>query len=208
MDKRRYLQYIVRRGDTYEYLAAKFDISEQKLRGINRSITLNEGAQICVPAICDKGEHHRIEKDETLLCIAQQNGLLLQDLLFANPWLNPADKIEGLIILIPKAEKNRAYKYYFVGENEGLFDVLRKFQMDVTTFALLNPKADLLGIKPGQRVNIRPPCHRGGRWHTISAGENIPSIAKNYRISISELLSANENLRPADFVAGKKVLIP
>ena len=210
MDKDNFFHYVVHAGDTYESLAGQFGVDERELKDLNGKNALRRNMLIRVPFAygCVRGAYYAIRKGETLYRIAQRNGLLLEELLSANPYLNPARYLAGQVIVIPKAKGSGAQTYYTVGDNEGLFDVLRKFRMDITTFCFLNPEANLMNVKPGQRVGVRPLRTSCGRWHTITQGEDLVRIAESHGINVSELLCANENLRPSDFVPGRKVRIP
>lgn len=210
MDKRHFFNYAVRLGDTYASLAKQFGVDEQELRNLNGKRVLRKNMLVRVPLACGcaQGAYYAIRKGESLCRIALRNGLLLEELLSANPYLNPARYIAGQVIVIPKAKRSGAQEHYIIGENEGLFDVLRKFRMDITTFCFLNPDINPMNVKPGQRVVIRPLGTLRGRWHTITQGEDLVRIAESHGINVSELLCANENLRPSDFVPGRKVRIP
>lgn len=210
MDTRHFFHYSVRQGDTFASLAKQFGVDEQELRDLNGKNALRRNMLVRIPCAygCAQGAYYAIRKGESLFRIAQRNGLLLEELLAANPYLNPARYLPGQVIVIPKAKRRGAKVYYTIGDNEGLFDVLRKFRMDLTTFCLLNPDANPMNVKPGQRVSVRPLRTLHGKWHTITQGEDLVRIAESHGINVSELLCANENLRPSDFVPGRKVRIP
>jgi hypothetical protein len=97
---------------------------------------------------------------------------------------------------------------YTLADSEGLFDVLRKFGMDLTTFCALNPGVVPTDVLPGQRVRVKRHLEAGGRWHTLGPQDNLVSVARQFGLPVSTLLSANERLRPSDFVPGMPVRIP
>lgn len=205
-----FFHYSVKAGDTYASLSEKFGVGKQALRELNKAVPLRRNMRIRVPCAsgCDRGSFYAIRKGETLSKIAERNGLLLDELLAANPYLNPARYVAGQVIVIPPGAPRYATAYYTLLEDEGLFDVLRKFRMDLTTFCLLNPETDPLTVRGGQRVGVRPPPAAGERWYTLRPGEDLAKTAQRHGVRVSELLGANENLRPADFTQGRRVRIP
>lgn len=205
-----FFHYTVKSGDSLSSLAEKFRVSEQTLKDLNGSAPLRKNMRIRVPCACGcgRGSFYAIRRGETLVKIAQRNGLALDELLSANPYLNPARFAYGQVIVIPPPPKRDVPAHYTLEDGESLFDVLRKFRMDLTTFCMLNPDISPLTLKSGQRVGIRQPRMAGGRWYTVQPDEHLVSIAQRHGIRVSALLAANENLRPSDFVPGRKVRIP
>lgn len=205
----RYFHYCIRQGDTYATLAERFGLSQQALKQLNGSIVLRKNMLIRVPCAygCVRGTFYAIRRGESLFRIAQRNGVLLDDLLAANPYLNPSRYVAGQVIVIPPQKKREPQAYYTLGEQEGLFDVLRKFHMDLTSFCMLNPDINPMNVKPGMRVGVLQQSFKG-HWHLIAPGEDIVSVAQNHGLMVSELLCANENLRPSDFEPGRRVRIP
>ena len=152
--------------------------------------------------------YYTVRRGETLMSIARRHGITLADLLEANPYLNPNYVAAGQVIRIPMAKTLQADGAYTLADGEGLFDVLRKFAMDVTTFCALNPGVNPMKVVPGQTVRIKRSLEEGGRWYTLQEGDNLISVAQRHGVPVSALLSANERLRPSDFVPGMPVRIP
>jgi LysM repeat protein len=139
--------------------------------------------------------------------IAQRHGMALADLLAANPYLNPNCVMAGQVIVIPPSKTLQPDGDYTLADSEGLFDVLRKFGMDLTTFCALNPGVDPMNVRPGQNVQVKRRLEEG-QWYTLGHGDNLVSVAQRHGVPVSALLSANERLRPSDFVPGMPVRIP
>jgi len=208
-----YFDYCAEAEETFASIAKKFSASEKVIKELNDSIHITQGMKVKIPCKyggCGRGAFYAIKKGETLFEIARRNGISLDMLLGANPYLNPSYYIHGQIIIIPQCIQQTSDKSYKLGENEGLFDVLRKFGMDVTTFCVLNPNADPMDLKCGQRVNVisKKASDTPGKWHTINSKENVLSVANKFGIKVSTLLAANENLRPSEFSEGITVRIP
>lgn len=206
-----YFLYVLQPGDTLQSVSKRFSVSEKVLRdsnGIDRAVP---GQQLKIPCVhggCGNGTFYTLRHGETLLAAACRHGLALADLLSANPYVNPNEVEAGQVIVIPPAQRAQADDAYTLGEGEGLFDVLRKFGMDLTTFCTLNQGVKPMDVQSGQTVQVKRRMERGGRWYTLGHEDTLVSVAERHGIAVSALLSANERLRPSDFVPGMPVRIP
>jgi len=206
-----YFEYEIQPGDTFQSLSKRFSVSEQALRDKNGSDGTEPGRRLKIPCAqggCGQGAFYTVRRGETLLRIARRHNLILADLLAANPFLNPNNVTAGQVIVIPPVKALQPDGDYTLGDGEGLFDVLRKFGMDLTTFCALNPGVNPLDVHEGQRVQVKRRIEHGGRWYTLGPEDNLTSVAHRFGIPISTLLSANERLRPGDFAPGMPVRIP
>lgn len=208
-----FFDYRMEAGETFASLAGKFRVSERAIAEHNKGTQPGAGRRVRIPCACGgctRGAFYAIRKGESLLQIARRNGLDLTDLLGANPYLNPGYYIPGQVIVIPPARIRAKSDTYIVEEGEGVFDVLRKFRMDFTTFCLLNPDINAMTLKAGQRVRVAPRIEttKKGRWYTMEQGETLLSVAQSHGIPVSTLLGLNDHLRPSDFKEGARVRVP
>ncbi len=204
-----YFDYYIEAGDTYGSLAKKFMLSEKELKGINENALISRGSRLKIPCRsggCVKGAFYVIKKGDTLGGIARRRGITLEELLRMNPYLNPSYYLQGQIIVLPYS--GRAVVYYTLGKNERLSDVFRNYNMDLTTFCALNPDISPAGLKAGQRIRIVREAGPYGSEYTLIPGDTIVSVAERFGISAGELLGANRNIKPREFVAGVTVRIP
>ncbi len=205
-----YFEYEIQPGDTARMLSKRFSVSEQALRD-RMGTEAKPGQRLRIPCGsggCGQGAFYSVRRGETLLRIARRHGLTLADLLTANPYVNPNHVAAGQVIVIPVRRQSLPADIYTLGDGEGLFDVLRKFSMDVTSFCALNPGVSPMHVQPGQSVNVRQHLEQDGRWHTLEPQESLVSVAERFGLPVSALLSANERLRPSEFVPGMPVRIP
>ena len=207
-----YFEYRIGTHDTYAALAKKYRMPEKRLRDYNNNARLLPGSSIKIPYTtggCKNGAFYAIRRGETLSDIAKRNGLNLNDILLANPYLNPNCYVVGQVIIIPQQGNSDGTLVYTVKPNEMLFDVLRKFDMDVNTFSLLNDGIDPVNLMSGQRIIVlERSCDNTCKWYEIKEGDTPTSIAEKFSVKLSKLLGINQNLRPSEFTPGVRIRIP
>lgn len=208
-----YFTYRARTGDTYGALAARFSVGERVLRELNDQVPVLPDQPVKIPCAlggCTKGAFYTIQKGDTLKRIARRSHVPMDVLLAANPYLNPAYYIPGQVIVIPSAPPRDVTTYYTLRAGEGVFDVLRKFDMDLTTFSALNSGIDPMHIGQGQRVAViqNQKSRAAARWYAVQPGDTVSVIANKFGIKVAQLLAANENIRPSEYVPGIRVCIP
>lgn len=208
MDSNYYFEHIAEIGDTYRSVAKKFSIGEELLRAFNDGVTLSQGAALKVPVTgggCARGAFYIIRRKDTLYRIARRFCISVNLLLEANPYLNPAMYIAGQVIVIPLSKKSICS--YTLAEGERLIDVLKKYDMDLSMFCALNPKADPIRLCE-QRVFVRKKCGLKYRRYTMKQGDTIASVAGKRGISAGCLLTANKDKSPSSFVPGAVIKVP
>ena len=206
-----YFDYHMAPGETVKSLAGKFKVPEQVILEQNKGAQPSPGQRVRIPCACGgctRGAFYAIRRGETLLQIARRSGIDLTDLLRANPYLNPNYYIPGQVIVIPPMQSRAKGDAYVMEEGEGVFDILRKFRMDFTTFCMLNPHVSPMSLKAGQCVNVLPPHQKSGRWQVMGKGDTLVSVAQSCGVPVSVLLGMNEHLRPSDFKEGVRVRVP
>lgn len=207
-----YFEYHADNDDTYSALAKKYRVTEKQLRAYNDNLPMSGGSKIKIPYSkggCSNGAFYAIKKGETLLSISERNDIELTSLLASNPYLNPAYYVAGQVIVIPQRPASKTRSHYTLLQNESLFDVLRKFDMDLNTFCALNPEIDVMNIREHQRVSVTERAGGTlGRWYEICSEDTPSGIAKKFGVKLPRLLAVNENLRPSEFVQGVRIRIP
>jgi len=98
--------YPIKAGDTLNALAARFGVSLAAIVAANPGIVpgnLQIGQVICIPGrgFCPGGTPYSIRAGDTLYQIALRFGFSLQDLLAANPQIDPIRLQIGQIICLP-----------------------------------------------------------------------------------------------------------
>lgn len=203
-----YFEYYAETGDTFSSVASKFSVSEKELKALNDVPAITQGSRIKIPSKsggCGRGVFYAIRRGDTLYRIAKRRGITVETLLNSNPFLNPSHYVPGQVIVLPIARQLIAY--YTLGRNEKLSDVLRRYDMDISTFCTLNPGVNPLKLREGQRVKVRK-SRELGRRYTVKEGDTLVSVADAFGIRVSSLLAANRDFKPSEFVPGVVLRIP
>jgi LysM repeat protein len=203
-----FFEYYAELGDTFSSVAKKFSVGEKELKALNDLPAITQGSRIKIPSReggCGRGSFYMIKRGDTLYRIARRRGISVETLLACNPFLNPTYYIPGQVIVLPYAKQ--LLVYYTLGRNEKLADVLKRYDMDVSTFCELNPRVNPLALSEGQRVRVRK-VHPSGKRYKVKEGDTLVSIADAFDIRVSSLLAANRDFRPSELVPGVTLRIP
>lgn len=93
---------------------------------------------------------------------------------------------------------------YQVQENDTLQSVADRFKITIDTIVQANDLKSVY-LDPGQKLIILPVS---GVFHEVRSGENLFSIAEQYRVSASRISMLNGLGEDEPLVAGEKLIIP
>ncbi len=168
---------------------------------------------------------HFVKQGETLFEIAKVYDLTVNDIFSTNP--ESAEGIRpGQILKIPvkvMQEKNTAntnseseYFFHIVKSKETLYGISRKYGVEINDIKSLNPE---MGEYPKEGETIKIPVRKNSEnpdenvWegvivkHIVKPGETLYGIAKQYNVTIGEILNANAGLND-QLKEGMEILIP
>lgn len=206
--------YTSERGETISSIAKRTGCSAEDIEGCNCSFSgkLSEGCAVRIPGYlgCGSGVFRKIGKNETLFGIAKEYGLSLNELLLANPYLNPAHSVDGQVIIVPfKKQKEEEPFIFVVTKNYPLNEILRRFNMSIAELRRLNPGLDVFAIKSGEEIFVREaPMEEGIEYYRLREGEDLGSVSKKLGFAMAELLRANPDIRPSEFCEGQRIALP
>lgn len=206
-------------GDTVSSVARMMGVSVQDILAMNPGLqdgSLVPGQTICVPRgmPCD-GKTHIISAGETLEHIAHHYGISMDDLLRANPMLNPGNYRAGDRVCIPhrkETDGEYACMMYTVEHGDTLCGICIKCNTSVDVLRYGNPGINLRQLVPGTRLRICPtPCEsscKPVRKHVIPRGMDLVSCSRALGVSMDALLMANPSLPPCRFTGGTAICLP
>lgn len=216
------MPYVVRPGDTLNSIASRFGTNLVGLLELNPTLrlrTLTEGMSLCVPRVperptCINGAYYIIKEGDSFYNIAQRNNLPLNLLLEANPAANPYDLKVGQEICIPDVPAGCPFgTVVTIAEGTRISDILIGYNLSLNELREANTDFNFNVIVPGTELCIPPEtyqsCGPNTTEYVIKAGDSLSTIAVDNNITASQLLIANPNLRPANFlIVGTRVCIP
>ncbi len=151
--------YYIKPGDTLYKLAQRFNTTVNAIANANPGIDthwLRVAQRICIPRqplfpSCPSGTYYNVVAGDTLNKIAQRNSITLQELLRANPGINPDLIYVNQVICIPQAATGRPQRKRIIVFVEGMTEYreasLRRSDQGYTIYVLDN--FTFTGEEPG-----------------------------------------------------------
>jgi LysM repeat protein len=96
-------------------------------------------------------------------------------------------------------------KLYQVAKGDTLWDIARRFNVDLKTITMINKLDDNSNLSIGQTLELP---YRSSSIHVISRGETMWDIASRYDISVGQLQKMNPDKNPRRLKIGDKLTIP
>lgn len=129
----------------------------------------------------------------------------------ASPNTFPGDSV-GL-----KKQNGNSYIIYKVSSGETVYAVARKYEIPFASIAAANPGVNMSEVKAGQTIlvpsafsvqqNFQSEASASSGTHTVSAGETLYSIAREYSISYDRLMELNPALKNSNIQPGQKLYV-
>ena len=216
--------YTIRAGDTIYNLANRYNVSVDDILRANPGIDPNNlqiGQVICIPAPrCPGGTLYTIRAGDTIYNLANRYNVSVNDILKANPGIDPNNLQIGQVICIPAATPPQPScpggMLYTIKAGDTIYNLANRYNVSVDDILKANPGIDPNNLQIGQVICIpcmpaptppQPSCP-GGTLYTIMEGDNLGSILIKFNISVNDLISVNPNFDPHKIVAGQKLCIP
>ncbi len=217
-----FTSYAIKPGESLISIARSFNISLSVLLQYNPQLNpyyYRANELICVPsqpAPCTSGQLYTVVPGDTFKTIADQNGVTLEDILKANPYINPRNLIPGQVICLPPktAEPSGCSgTSYTVRSTDTLSSILITYNLSYASLAAANPSIDLDSLIAGTVLCIPSSANAGqcpgiGKSYTVQQGDTATSIAQAQNVSLDALMKANPFLKPGDFIEGRVICVP
>ena len=185
--------YEVNAGESIYDIAAKIGVTKDEIIKNNPDAAdgVENGMKLYFPvdkqdsnvpaATVATGQRHTVEQGETLYGLAKRYGTTVEEIIAANPGSDNGIKI-GQVLTIPGKGTTASTK---VNANQ---QVMEAFGRNST-------------------MQVSVPQGSDPIFHTLQAGEDICSIAKQYNASIEGIISGNPGLKPDEYTTGAKVKV-
>lgn len=96
-------------------------------------------------------------------------------------------------------------KLYQVQKGDTLWDIARRFNVDMKTITMINKLDDNSILTIGQTLELP---YRKASFHLITRGETLWDIASRYDISVDQLQKMNPDKNPRSLKIGDRLNIP
>ena len=216
--------YTIRAGDTLYNIGLMFNVTVQELIVANPGIDPNNlqiGQVICIPMPrpvppCPGGFYYRIKAGDTLYTIGQMFNVTVQELIAANPGIDPNNLQIGQIICIPRIQPVPPCPggfYYRIKAGDTLYTIGQMYNVTVQELIAANPGIDPNNLQIGQIICIPkitpgpPPCP-GGFYYTIKNGDTLFKIGQMFNVTVQQLIAANPGIDPNNLRVGQIICIP
>ncbi|GFN24247.1 LysM peptidoglycan-binding domain-containing protein [Thermanaeromonas sp. C210] len=215
--------YTIRPGDTLFAIAQRFGISVDDLIEANPGIDPNNlqvGQIICIPLavpppVCPPGSTiYTIRAGDTFFSIARRFGISVEDLIRANPGIDPEALLIGQQICVPAAPPPgvcpRGTFAYTIQAGDTFFRLAQRFGTTVEAIQEANPFVDPLNLQVGQLICIPTGrrCPAGSFPYVIQPGDTFFSLARRFNTTVASIQSLNPNVDPNNLQIGQVICIP
>jgi murein DD-endopeptidase MepM/ murein hydrolase activator NlpD len=109
------------------------------------------------------------------------------------------------VISVPSSPSRLKIETYIVQDGDTLWDISKKFGIDVPTLLATNDFGTRGIIHLGDQVKILPVS---GILHTVKKGETVGAIAKKYAIDTTDIFKANMITAASIVNPGEELIIP
>ncbi len=218
--------YVIKAGDALYQIAERFNTTVAALMLVNPGINPNMlqiGQKICVPRqpifhACPDGEYYTIKAGDTLYGIARVHEISLNDLIEANPGLNPYMLMVGNVLCIPSTtptvdcEDGSPYK---VVAGDSFYKIAQAKDVSLDALLAANPDLNPDRMEIGQTICIPyedeempEECPRNSEPYIIKAGDTFYGIASRLNTTVRKLRRLNPNVNPNSLRVGQKICVP
>lgn len=158
--------HVIQPGDTYYTLAQRYNTTIPALVSANPLVNHNYlmvGQRICIPRQqiyppCPERNFYQVQQGDTLNAIAQFYNVSLEELIAANPGIDPDYIMVGQIICIPLAtppvQCPPSTTTYIVEAGDTFYRLARRFNISVQRLAEANPNVNPYGLLISQKLCI------------------------------------------------------
>ncbi len=174
--------YTVRANDTLWDIANRYGITVAQLTAANPDVNpdaLRPGQTLTIPTKTSpvSGAVYTVKPNDTLWNIAAKHGLFLNDLLAANPGVDPQRLMAGQTLNIPGGEAATApaapaHATYTVRPDDTLWDIATNYGLSLDELLAANSGVDPRRLMAGQTLVIP-----GITQQALSTADNAPAAA-------------------------------
>lgn len=208
--------YIIQAGDTFFLLSQRFNVPLDAILAANPGVDPNNlqiGQRVCIPSgvpVCP-GFFYVIQAGDTLFQLSQLFNVPLDEILAANPGIDPQSLQIGQVICIPTEEIESECPgfIYTVQAGDTLFSLAQQFGVTVAAIEEVNPGIDPRNLAIGQKICIpKRRCPKGTFSYVVRKGDTLSSIARRFDTTVRAIIKANPGIDPDQLAIGQEICVP
>lgn len=228
------ITYRVQPGDTVSTVAEKFGTDSERIRQINLLSTdaLQVGQVLRVPYVpgvttaegmptpTPSPLEYEVRPGDSLLTIAVEFGVPVNDIIAANNLVNPDSLSAGQRLIIPGAQAVAAQSgggtvsvteervSHVVAAGETLSTIAEQYGVTTQSVVEANRITNPDAVRVGQTLIIPVVREVVLVEHQVAAGETLSGIALRYGVTAAVILEANNLRNPDALRVGQTLVIP
>jgi len=169
--------YVIQAGDTFYSLAQRYNTTVPAIISANPNVNpnlLQIGQVICIPRqpqypSCPEGNFYTIQPGDTLYSLARFFNVSLDDLLEANPGIDPENLQIGQVICIPLVTPPvtcpAGTMPYTIKPGDTFYSIALRVGTTVDVLMSINPGVNPNALLVGQIICVPRPMNQGyGYW--------------------------------------------
>ena len=216
------VSHTVKAGDNLWSISQAYGVQLRKLQRYNKldkDAVLKEGNVIYLSnkratakEVVPNEDPIEVEEGDTFNWTVQPKSTPLPDVPPA-VIISEQSKTEEIKIAIPDSIRTEAVvpRQHVVEAGETLYSIAKRYQVGVMQLVEWNNLSLSEGIKPGQMLTLSAESSMTGpkseeAFHTVKASDTLYSIAREYGVTIKELMDWNEK-KNFDLIPGEKLRI-
>lgn len=213
-----YSIYIVGKGETAYSISKKFDMQLIDLYKLNPGIEsgVTEGQKLKVKGSANEARSyniHTIAAGETLYSIGVKYGVKAQQIIDANPALDPTSLKVGSQLRIPDTQipiEDNNFFYHRIESGETLYALCNKYNLLQDKIIAANDGINWQALQVGQVIAIPKANAKTSEFikHEVKKRETLYSISKQYKVSIADIEKANPDIDLSNLKKDQIIQIP
>ncbi|ATW24442.1 LysM peptidoglycan-binding domain-containing protein [Candidatus Formimonas warabiya] len=164
---------------------------------------------------CPGGTVYTIRRGDTFFSLAERFNTTVENIIDANPEIDPDALEVGQRICIPGAQGPVTCEggtFYTIRSGDTLPRLATRFNTTVDAILDANPGLDPDRLRVGRRICIpaaeTPATCEDGTFYTIRSGDTLPRLATRFNTTVNAILNANPGLDPDRLRVGRRICIP